>query len=85
MKSQYAPEKADDPPIVYASGIVACSVCAPNTLDIEELTAIVNRIHPAGTTHGWRKDAAPTFKGGEANPCPCSEYPDARRHYLFEC
>ena len=69
---------------IYSTGFLYCSVCADNSLSIEEITAKVNQLNPSGTMNGWclSKEG---FRSGEANQCECEEYPESRRHYLFSC
>jgi hypothetical protein len=70
--------------IIYTIGIVACSVCAPKGMSIEEVTAELNNESPTGLDHGWRLSDDKTFSGGEPMPCDCNVNSD-RIHYLFVC
>lgn len=70
---------------VYANGLCHCSVCVPGRLTPDEVEAAVNAINPTGIhRRRWKIDEAPTFKGGEANPCTCQDDP-SRKHYLMVC
>ena len=70
--------------IVYTSGLCFCSVCAPSGMPLDDVLQVANIQNPTGLAHGWSLDAAPTFKGGEPNPCTCNR--DAsRKHYLLSC
>lgn len=70
--------------IVYASGPLSCSACVKKGMSRAEIEAEVNRVHPAGTEHGWRISEDKVFRQGASNPCVCNTDPD-RFHYLFEC
>ncbi len=70
--------------IVYARGLLSCSVCAPVAMSPEDVQAEVNRLRPSGTEAGWVRPPDETFSGGEPIPCPCNELP-GRQHWLFEC
>jgi len=67
--------------IVYANGLVHCSVCS--SLPEEDVVLRVNIANPTGVTP-WRI-VEEKFKTGEPNPCPCDKYPDTHKHYLFTC
>ncbi len=69
---------------VYTFGLCHCSVCAPKDLPREAIERGANDAHPTGLDHGWQIDDAPTFKGGEPNPCACNSDPE-RLHYLMVC
>ncbi len=68
--------------IMYANGIVHCSVCAPVTWTAEMIEKEVNEINPAGTEKGWTISKEPTFANGNTNPCPCGT---RRQHWLMVC
>lgn len=70
--------------MVYSSGLVACSVCAPSRLTIDEVEAAVNRVNPTGIESQWRVSSDPTFAGGGEQPGPC-EQSSGNIHYLMEC
>ncbi|HYF26553.1 MAG TPA: hypothetical protein VD931_12510 [Baekduia sp.] len=74
-----------DPVIIYSSGIIYTSACADAALTVEEVAAVVNDRSPTGISSPWRLAEAPTFVGGEPNPCPCEQHPDTRRHWLLAC
>ena len=76
--------KKDAQIIIYSKGICHCSVCAENNLPVDKIEEFVNKENPTGIGHGW-KLSAKNFKTGESNPCDCNEYPDERKHYLFNC
>jgi hypothetical protein len=71
--------------IIYSTGIVACSVCADNSLSIKKITRIVNDMNPTYISSKWKLSKDKTFKNGEPNPCVCEQNPDTRKHYLFNC
>lgn len=72
--------------IPYSVGLCTASVCADNSLTIEEITNIFNAIRPTGITSQWAfADDEETFLQGAPNPCPCHDFPDTRKHYLFHC
>lgn len=70
--------------IVYASGIVACSACAPKTMDRAEVESQVNAKVPTGLDHGWSISPDEKFKSGQPNPCQCED-DESRVHYLLNC
>lgn len=70
--------------LVYSTGLICCSVCAPGDMDSEAVAAAVNREHPAGTEGGWSVSEDQTFRTGQPNPCTCEDEP-SRRHWLMEC
>lgn len=69
--------------VIYVSGLVACSVCAPADMSIEDIEGSVNQQIPTGINSRWRKADEP-FAGGESNPSPCSDGP-LKLHYLLVC
>lgn len=52
--------------LIYARGMLSCSVCAPADMTRECVEAEVNKQIIAGTTHGWQI-SVDNFKGGETN------------------
>lgn len=78
------PEALSEGVVVYASGLLCCSVCAPVGMSRAELEREVNRIHPCGTRKGWTISTDPTFASGQPNPCPCNDHPTERQHWLLE-
>lgn len=70
--------------VIYSEGIVACSVCAPAVLTVEQVEDAVNAQSPTGIMSQWTHSADPTFRTGQPNPCPCESDP-FRTHYLMEC
>jgi len=71
--------------IMYSQGLVSASVCADNSLSVEDVTAEINKTNPTGLDHGWQFADGENFQDGNANPCPCNHYADSRKHYLFHC
>jgi len=71
--------------IPYSIGLLSASVCADNSLSPKEVENEFNRISPSCTTMGWKISDDTHFRQGQPNPCPCDRYPDARKHYLFNC
>ncbi len=72
------------PILIYSSGLVYCSICAPTRFTAEMIVEEVNTIHPTGLGHGWTISKDPTFASGQPNPCECNDGTD-RRHWLMEC
>lgn len=70
------------PCIIYAGGLVHCSVCAPLRYTVEMVEAEVNAINPTGISSPWKVSTEP-FASGESNPCPCSDLD--RQHWLMVC
>jgi hypothetical protein len=68
---------------VYTVGLVHASVCT-DLDDPDEIAREVNAKHPTGISSAWKISDAPTFSGGQPNPCPCDRDPD-RKHYLMVC
>lgn len=71
-------EERDPDLVIYAMGALSMSVCS--RLSPEETVARVNEKMCGITT--WGLDPAPTFSGGQPNPCPC-ERDETRTHYLL--
>lgn len=70
--------------IVYTSGLVSCSACAPADMPIEEVTRLVNLQTPTGISSQWELSDDDEFALGVPMPCVCDQ--DASRmHYLFNC
>lgn len=81
-KAAYDP---DSRVMVYSSGLVACSVCAPIDLPIAQVEQTVNLINPTGIESQWRASSDPTFAQGGEQPGACEQMPESRIHYLMEC
>lgn len=62
-------------------GLFYATACT--TLD-DEATDTAMAARPATATRGWTRSKDATFDGGEPNPCPCEQEPNARRHVLYE-
>jgi hypothetical protein len=60
--------------------ICSCSVCAPVTLMIDEVEAIVNAAWPTGLNSKW----SVVEKGFGLAPIACADDPK-RMHYLLVC
>lgn len=71
--------------VVYSVGVVHASACYPAGMDLEDLTAAVNRIAGPTGVGPWTPSDADTFASGQTNPCPCDRDPDDRLHRLFNC
>lgn len=71
--------------IPYSIGLFSASVCADNSLSPEDVEKEFNKLNPAGTTNGWMLSEDTHFRQGNTNPCPCEDYPETRKHYLFDC
>jgi hypothetical protein len=69
---------------IYKKGLAHISVCAPNDMTREQIGEEANAQHPTGIESRWEIDSAPTFTGGQPNPCPC-EKEQGRMHYLMVC
>ncbi len=67
---------------IYGWGILYASVCS--SLPPAETEARLNRDMPSGTTYGWAHAPEP-FTDGTPNPCPCHDFPETHKHYLFRC
>lgn len=67
--------------VVYGEGLLYASVCSSFSQEIV-IERMSRRI--CGTTNGWQFSEE-TFKGGESNPCPCSDNPETHQHFLFIC
>lgn len=70
--------------VIYGSGLVACSVCAPAEMDPLKVEERVNQIHPTGIVSPWSVSSDEHFNSGQPNPCEC-EKESGRLHYLMEC
>lgn len=67
---------------IYKVGLCYASVCS--SLPIEEVKRrMANDTFPTGV--GPWTYTGEAFCTGEPNPCPCNEYPDTHKHYLFSC
>ncbi len=71
--------------IIYANGLLSCSVCAPKRFTAEEVEADVNAQSPAGTEHGWRISKDKAFASGAPNPCEYNDPGSDRLHWLMDC
>jgi hypothetical protein len=69
----------------YGVGLVHLSACAPKDATAEQIESAANLRHPTGIESQWKLSDAPTFSGGEPNPCPCEQHPADRRHVLLVC
>jgi hypothetical protein len=69
---------------IYSHGLCYASVCAPKEMPLADVAAELNRQLPTGISFPWKPDEAPTFRGGQPNPCPCAKDP-SRVHRLFSC
>lgn len=67
--------------VVFSEGLFYASAC---TALGDEATDAAMAARPATGTRGWIRSADTHFDGGATNPCPCEEYPDTRRHILYE-
>lgn len=70
---------------VYSMGIVHCSICVPKRVPIGTAIELVNAEYPTGINSVWHLSADKTFACGKPNPCPCSDSPESRTHYLLVC
>lgn len=68
--------------VIYANGIVHCSVCAPGDMPVEDVEREVNAINMSGVSP-W-KVSKERFNGGEDNPHTC-EKDSGKKHYLMVC
>lgn len=70
--------------LIYSRGIVHSSVCS--SLPPRETTDRINLEEPTQISHPWELSKDKFFRGGRAkNPCPCHDYPETHKHYLFVC
>jgi hypothetical protein len=69
--------------VVYNSGMIYCSACAPADMPVAEVEAEVNRQSPTGISSAWRIADEP-FEGGAPNPSDCNDGP-LKKHYLLSC
>ena len=68
--------------LIYANGLVNCSVCADASMSSAEVEKEVNAINPSGVSPwGITKD---NFADGQSNPKICEKDP-AKKHYLLTC
>ena len=70
--------------VVYADGIVYCSVCVPKTWTREQVVKAVNAVNPTGITSKWTISSDTRFHTGGPNPKPC-EQEEGKIHYLMRC
>jgi hypothetical protein len=67
---------------IYSIGLIYASVCS--SLPADEVAARM-RMEPTGVHH-WVPSTDATFSDGTSpNPCPCEQYPETHKHYLFSC
>lgn len=78
-------EPHDRSVIVYSTGIVSCSVCAPADMPPAEVAAEVNMTQPTGISSDWKISEEATFASGDPHPSPCDKYPEQRTHRLLYC
>ena len=71
--------------VPYSVGLLNASVCADNSLTPEEVEKEFNKVYFCGTENGWKISSDTHFLQGQPNPCPCDQFPETRKHYLFEC
>lgn len=71
--------------VVYANGLVHCSVCVPASWDTAKVESVINVINPTGIHSRWSVSGDSTFKDGKPNPCSCNNQPSTRKHYLMVC
>ena len=69
--------------VIYATGLVMSSVCAPSEMPVADVEDAVNRLSPTGISSRWSL-ADEAFASGEPNPTPCNDDP-ARQHHLLNC
>ncbi len=70
--------------IIYSSGVVCASVCAPKEMPVTEIEEDVNLQLPTGIDSKWKISKDATFKTGEKNPHEC-EKDEKKLHYLLNC
>lgn len=71
--------------VLYAVGLVHCSVCAEVTISPDEVARRVNLIHPAAVGYPWHISEDAKFADGTPHPTPCEKNPDTRIHRLLDC
>jgi hypothetical protein len=69
--------------VIYANGLVHCSVCADKKLSKEEVETFVNSINTTGIDSKWTVSKS-EFAGGGKNPGLCDK-DETRLHYLMVC
>lgn len=69
--------------VIYATGFIYCSVCAPADMSVEDVVARVNEKMPTGIKSDWVL-CDEDFATGEINPCQCED-DETRLHYLLNC
>lgn len=82
-KERMEEKKVSEGITIYASGIVACSVCVPHDMPREEIERLVNMESPTGISSRWAI-AEDSFADGAENPHEC-ELDTSRLHYLLHC
>jgi len=69
--------------IIYAKGLVHCSICVPSDYSPDDVESGVNLENPTGIDSQWKIDKE-NFKDGTKNPSKC-EQNTRRQHYLMVC
>lgn len=69
---------------IYREGPIACSVCAPTMIPVEQVADAVNQINPTGIESRWTISDDDHFADGTPHPGPCNLSAD-RSHYLLHC
>lgn len=69
--------------LVYSHGVVHSSVCS--SLTPEATVERINLENPTRISSPWALSKDKTFRTGEPNPCPCEDFPETHKHYLFVC
>lgn len=69
---------------IVPPGICMWSVCALNSLDVDEVMRQANMMSPTGISSRWQL-SDDQFADGHPNPSPCDQLPESRTHYLLEC
>lgn len=69
--------------VVYASGMLFCSACAPAGMPADEVEDAVNAQNPTGIASRWKVADEP-FADGAPNPPPCNDGP-LKTHWLLSC
>jgi hypothetical protein len=50
-----------------------------------EIEETINVHYYTGISSVWKVSESKTFKSNDPNPCPCSDDPEHRMHYLMVC
>lgn len=76
---------ASDQVFMIKHGLLGGWVCAPKSMDIEQVQAGVRRdVFPAGTSAGWIVDAIADDDPQKCSPGHCAE-DDTRQHWHVSC